>query len=108
MPVASKNLYVDKTVVTVVQPQKQPPMQPQTPEPRKVGRTLVAVVIVALILVVALGLDLTGALSSSPPLPLAVTNAPICVADVNSTLPCGYAGSSQGLLVVTAASITKP
>ena len=65
---------------------------------------MVAVIIV-LILVVALGLDLSGAFTSSPSLPLAVTSAPLCSVDINSTLPCGYAGTGQGTLVVTAAKI---
>jgi hypothetical protein len=79
--------------------------KPENPREPKGGRKkIVAGVLVVAVLVVALGVDLSGSLSVKP-LPSSVANAPLCSTDLNATLPCGMAAGSEGNFVLTAANI---
>jgi hypothetical protein len=63
-------------------------------------------VIVVSVLAVAGGIELTSQFFSTPSSPLDVANAPQCTTDSNNTLPCGFAGGSQGVFVLVAANLT--
>ena len=96
-----------RRLTSYLQPETGKPSKPKpaqkAPEKGDRWKVIAAVVIIG-VLVLALGIDLSGSLGSKP-LPASVTTAPLCSTDTNATLPCGRAAGSEGNFVMTAASL---
>jgi len=91
------------------------PSMPSSSERSRLGPKTVVVIVVLVVLIAVVGFYVVFIIpvSLSPPTPgdtssqqSSITNTTIPQCSVSASLPCGWTGSSQGIFVITNASLT--